>query len=217
MRTLNKDNLIETLPLRTSEITIRQWNRDDMDKLAAWPKYPFPYEAFDFSFKKMNAEEKDAYFNRRNENPNMIITVVDHIEQPIIGYFAPHSINWNDKKIGNFGYRIMPSYCNKGIGTTILRECVQWLFEYGINTICLDVAASNSHAIRCYDKIGFVKTGEIWREDENLSCIDLADTRYDFLRPHVRFDQPVPRLCFWLMELTRNEQGKPNKPDAGDA
>jgi len=147
----------------------------------------------------------------------MVITVVDLTEQPAMGYFAPHSIGWNDRKIGNFGYRIMPSHCDKGIGTSVLREAVQWVFKCGMNTICLDVAASNSRAIRCYENIGFVKTGEIWREDQNLSSIDMADVRYDFLRPHVRFDNSVPHICFWLMELRKEKQEKPNKTDAGDA
>lgn len=176
-----------------------------MDKLASWPKYPFPYEAFDFSFKSMNAKEKDEYFRKRNGNPNMIITVVDYIKQPVIGYFAPHLIDWDNRKVGNFGYRIMPTYCSKGIGTSILREVIQWLFECGIDTICLDVAASNSRAIRCYEKTGFVKRGEIWRNDEGLRNLDLSGERYDFLRSHVRLDKPIPQLCFWLMERRKEE------------
>jgi RimJ/RimL family protein N-acetyltransferase len=206
MKKLNKYNIIETLPLKTEEFTIRQWDRNDLDKLASWPKYPFPYETFNFSFRDMSPEEKNNIFEKRNKSQNMIITVVDHIKQSSIGYFAPHLIDWDNKKIANFGLRIMPNWCDKGIGTLVLREAINWLFKCGIETICLDVAASNARAIKCYEKIGFIRTDEIWRDDEYLININLADVRYDFLRPHVRLNKPIPQLCFWLMEYKKNNK-----------
>jgi ribosomal protein S18 acetylase RimI-like enzyme len=50
----------------------------------------------------------------------------------------------------------------------------------------LDVAASNARAIRCYEKVGFVRTGEIWRDAGNLNDVDISEPRYDFIRSHIR-------------------------------
>ena len=204
---LSKCDMLTLLPRRAGEYAIRQWRRDDMDELAQWPSYPFPYEAFNFSFRGMSSDELDELFRTREEKPNMIVLVVDHVRQPAMGYFAPQQIDWAARRIGNFGFRIHPSWCNKGVGTLVLREFTRWCLDCGQKVICLDVAASNARAIRCYEKVGFVRTGEIWRQAADLRGADLTDPRYDFLRPHVRVNEGSVRLRFWLMELRNEARG----------
>ena len=41
--TLTKNVLLAGLPLSAGEVTVRQWTRQDLDTLAAWSDYPFPY------------------------------------------------------------------------------------------------------------------------------------------------------------------------------
>jgi RimJ/RimL family protein N-acetyltransferase len=79
-----------------------------------------------------------------------------------------------------------------------------WCFNSSLRVLRLDVAASNLRAIRCYEKVGFVKVGETWRQAPDLVDADLAAARYDFLRPHVRTDKPIPELRFWLMEFVEH-------------
>jgi RimJ/RimL family protein N-acetyltransferase len=70
----------------------------------------------------------------------------------------------------------------------------------------LDVAASNARAVRCYEKVGFVRTGELWRDASHLVAADLGAARYDFLRPHLRGKGSQLELRFWVMELVRHER-----------
>ncbi|MCK4235278.1 GNAT family N-acetyltransferase, partial [candidate division WOR-3 bacterium] len=93
------------------------------------------------------------------------------------------------------------SWCNKGIGTLIIRKVSNWCFKLGLKALRLDVAAANTRAIRCYEKAGFVKTEEFWRNDKGLRNIDVNQPQYDFLRPHVRLDRDVPQIRFWWMDL----------------
>jgi RimJ/RimL family protein N-acetyltransferase len=199
--TLTKHMLREALPLREGHLTIRECTREDLDMLAAWPNYAFPYQGFEFSFRAMSPSEKDALLQARQGKPNTIVLVANHTEQPTIGYLALTQIDWIEHIVGNFGLRIHPAWCNKGIGTSVLRMVSRWLFRRGIEAVHVDVAASNTRAIRCYEKVGFLKVGETWRDARDLKGIDISTCRYDFLRPHVRLDDEVPKLRFLLMEL----------------
>jgi RimJ/RimL family protein N-acetyltransferase len=203
MLTVSKEDMLKSLPIIEDKFTIRTWNPKDLDKLAKWQGYPFPYEPFNFSFGEMSPEEKDRYFRSREDNPNRVTLIVDHMRQQAMGYLSLVQIDWVGRKVGNMGFRVVPSWCNQGVGTWAIRKVSDWCLRCGLQILCLDVAASNNRAIRCYEKAGFIKTEEFWREDEGLKDIDIDQPQYEFLRPHVRLDQKIPQLCFWWMELKR--------------
>ncbi len=198
--------MLKSLPLCEDEILIRPWIRKDLDELAKWPEYPFPYEPFNSSLKEMSCEEKDQHFCSREDNPNRITLVVDHTTQKAIGYLALVQIDWVDRKVGNMGFRIHPLWCNKGIGTLVINTVSDWCFKSGLKALRFDVTAANTRAIQCYEKAGFVKTEEFWRNDQGLRNIDIDQTRYDFLRPHARLNGDVPQIRFWWMELVNGRE-----------
>ena len=196
-----KEEMLRALPVVQGDLTIRNWTRQDVDLLASWPAYPFPYEGFEFSFARMDSIERDEFFQARQEKRARIVLVIDHTRQPAIGYIALRSIDWQTGTIGNFGFRVHPASCGRGVGTSVLRCVTQWSFERGIKLWRLDVAASNTRAVRCYEKVGFVPRGKIWREASNLCDVDLDEPRYDFIRPHVRRQGGKIELAFLVMEL----------------
>jgi RimJ/RimL family protein N-acetyltransferase len=200
MSGLSQQDLVRMLPMERKELIIRTWSRRDIDILASWPGYPFPYEVFNNNLGLLSPQERDEYFQVREDNPDRITLVVDHKSQPVIGYCGLVEIDWKHKMIGNMGYRIHPAWCGKGIGTRVMQCITEWCFGCGIQNIKFDVAASNLRAVRCYKKAGYIKTGEFWRDDEGLKNIDITKTKYDFLRPHVSFTKDIPRLRFWWME-----------------
>lgn len=201
MSSLTKEKCLKELPIREGPFVIRAWNRDDLDILAAWPKYPFPYEGFEFSFVSMNSADRDQLFDKRSKKSDAIPLVVDHDDIPTIGYLSLTKISWAEGMIGNFGYRIHPAWVNRGIGTSVLRMAILWVFDCGFSSIRVDVAGSNRRAIRCYEKAGFSTVGEIWRKAQDLKDVDLNETRYDFLRPHLRLEGDAPELRFFVMEI----------------
>ena len=197
--------MLQSLPIYRKDILIRAWNRADLDEIAKWPGYSFPYQPFNSSLSNMNTQEKDQYFRKRKNNPDRITLIIDHKNQRAVGYLALVDIDWGKQEIGNMRFRIHPSWCDKGIGSLVIKRVSDWCIEAGIRTLRLDVAASNTRAIRCYEKAGYVKTTDFWRDDEGLKSIDINESKYDFLRPHVRFDKNIPQLRFWWMELRNSE------------
>ena len=192
--------LLDDLPLHAAGLTLRCWTREDLEQLAAWPPYPFPYEAFRFSFADRTAVERDDVFAERERDPARI-TLTAIQDGACVGYLALLKIDWCARVVGNLGIRVHPEHCGQGIGSAMLRAVVDWGFRCGLATFRLDVAASNRRAIRCYEKTGFRHVGEIWRPASDLKDVDLSTSMYDFLRPHVRFaDLRNPELKFLIME-----------------
>jgi RimJ/RimL family protein N-acetyltransferase len=202
MSSLTKIKCLRELPIREGSFIIRAWKRDDLDFLAAWPKYPFPYEGYEFSFASMDSVDRDQLFDERSQKPDAIPLVVDHDDIPTIGYLSLTKINWAENVIGNFGFRIHPAWVNRGIGTSVLQIVILWTFDCGFSSIGVDVAASNQRAVRCYQKVGFSIVGEIWRKAQDLKGADLSETRYNFLRPHLRLEGDALELRFFVMKIT---------------
>ena len=114
---MTKETLKGRLPITAGTITIRFLSREDLNMLAAWPKYPFPFEGFEFGFRGMNEAQLDMVFQERIERLDYVPLVVDDAQHQSIGYIALAKIKWTEFKIGDFGFRIHPGWVNKGIGT----------------------------------------------------------------------------------------------------
>jgi RimJ/RimL family protein N-acetyltransferase len=198
----SKEGLLESLPLVTEGLTIRRWTRDDVDRFAQWPGYGFPYESFDFSFRAMDPTERDQFYRDREARPDAIVLSVDSSAGRCAANLALHRLDWTNRQVRNFGFRVHPHWCGRGVGTRILLAVTSWLFRAGMSSVTVAIAASNVRAVRCYERSGFVRTGTLWRDAVDLADKDLSTPMYAFLRPHVRMVKGLPQLCFWLMELT---------------
>ncbi len=185
---------------------IRPWQRADIDRLARWPGYPFPYESLNYRFGVMSTAEKDNHYRVREDNRNRITLILDYAGQQAIGYAALVEIDWQIPSVGNMAVRIASDWCNKGVGTKLLRNIAHWCFAQGILSLRLNVAASNPRAVRCYEKAGYHITGEFWQNDEGLNAFALDQPGFDFLRPHVRMNGSVPQLRFYWMESNANNE-----------
>jgi RimJ/RimL family protein N-acetyltransferase len=148
----------------------------------------------------MDAAERDALFRARHEREDAIVLVVDRRcgTRTAIGYLGLRCVDWETGTVGKVGMRVHPDWCGQGVGTSILRSVTRWSFEHGFARWRLDVAASNARAVRCYEKAGFVRTGERWR---GAGRVDLGEPRYGFLGPHLRGPENALELRFWVMEL----------------
>jgi RimJ/RimL family protein N-acetyltransferase len=199
----SKQSLLAALPRTDADLRLRALTREDLDTLADWPSFPPGYEAFNHRFAGMTSSQRDDLFDARRTNPARITLVADHNDQSCIAYLGLIDIDWSRRLIGNMGYRIHPYWCDRGIGTHVMSMTAAWCLEGGIEMLRLDVAGANPRAIRCYEKAGFARVGEFWREDPNLKDVDLSQPQYDSLRPHVRRDGAMPYVRFYWMQLAR--------------
>lgn len=198
---LLKKSMLKSLPVRKGELTIRPWTREDTYERANWPSYPPPYVDFNFALMGASKEQLDRHFIVRHNDPNRLALAIDYGTQPVIGYLALHDIDWSAQRVGNLGLRIHPEWCDKGIGTSVIRMVARWCSECGMRALRLDVGPANPRALRCYQKAGFVKVGEFWRDEPKLKDVDIQQKRYDLVRPHSRVKNGTPQVRFWWVEL----------------
>ncbi|MDP4159561.1 MAG: GNAT family protein [Bacillota bacterium] len=66
---------------------------------------------------------------------------------------------------GEFGVSLLKNYWDQGIGTTMVRELIQWAKDSSvIRKLNLRVRSDNDRAIFVYEKLGFIQEGLITRE-----------------------------------------------------
>ncbi|KAI9129645.1 N-acetyltransferase [Acaryochloris sp. CCMEE 5410] len=56
---------------------------------------------------------------------------------------------------------VTPNYRSKGVGQLLVRTVFKWIEAHHVITLILTVTSSNDRAIRFYERLGFVKTGNI--------------------------------------------------------
>jgi len=102
-----------------------------------------------------NIADIKNWINFHNSNSNNDIFVIEHINAKlVIGHAGLYNIQ---NGMADFGILIgLPTYWNRGIGTTITKQIIAIGFiQHNLNTINLKVLASHSAAIAVYKKIGF--------------------------------------------------------------
>ena len=100
---LCKKDLLDTLPHPKDNLPVREWNREDVNLLSAWPLYSFSYRGLEFSFSGMSVKEKNTLFQVRQKQPDLVVLVADREEATAIGYLALAHIHWSRRIVGNFG------------------------------------------------------------------------------------------------------------------
>ena len=198
--------MLGSLPISDGELTIRRLVRSDIDHYAQWPRYPHPYEpyneTFTLRFAGMTTEERDERFRTWCEDEARIALAADRGPERAVCNLMLRQIDWDRRTIDNMGFLVKPTLVERGLGTRIMRTAADWCFGHGIVSLRLDVVAANTRAVRCYEKAGFVRTDEFWKDEERLRGVDTSLPEYDLLRPHLRIEKRVPQIRFWWMELT---------------
>ena len=140
--------------------------KEDLIKIVQWnagktADYLLQWAGPVFSYPLTLGQVENYYLNEaKRENPNVLIYKIILTEtEEIIGTIEVRDID-EEKKIGRVGRFLIGSedIRGKGIGTKALKEAVRIGFEdLKFNKITLGVFDFNESAIRCYEKVGFVK------------------------------------------------------------
>lgn len=130
-----------------------------MHELAAEPGIPLPLRPGMF---QITPEEERAWIRQHNEQDNALLLAVE-ANGEIVGVlhcagsgdlFTRHNVT--------FGVSLRQDYRGRGIGTQLIRRCLDWARSKGyIRRVQLEVFAANEEAIQLYERLGFETEG--WR------------------------------------------------------
>lgn len=153
--------------MESIEISFRSLTEDHIPLLRKWLKEPHVKE---FWQETENEEELREKFLVKLPERGVRPYVVYFDDQPI-GYIQDYEAClvgggwWPDEKPGVFGVDQFigdPNFINKGFGTMLISQFVGQLFEnQAVREIITDPDPRNTRAIRVYEKVGFVRVGEI--------------------------------------------------------
>ena len=104
-------------------------------------------------------KEGEKYFTNLLNNPKACCLIAEVGKKPI-GYIAaaPKLFSYRKSRyieIENMG--VIPSFHHKGIGTTLIRECLNWAKKRGFQKIYVNSYFANHRAINFYKKNGFLE------------------------------------------------------------
>ena len=123
------------------------------------------------------AEETEFFIIEPDEFPDSVEKergwVIDHLDHPaqialmaeasgqVIGSLSFESGPYRRiSHRGTLGIAVVHQWRGQGVGTALLRTLIDWAMANPlIEKVCLDVFATNTNAIRLYNKLGFVEEG----------------------------------------------------------
>lgn len=88
--------------------------------------------------------------------PTLEMLVMEHREEGIVGYAVVWCI-LDQGELANLA--ILPRMRSRGLGTRLLARAIEIARERGVETMFLEVRASNAHALELYRRFGFAQVG----------------------------------------------------------
>lgn len=145
------------------DIRLRKVERDDTTLFVKWFNDPEVREGLMVHLPiSLMEEEKwlDEILQRPNEERPLVIEVLKNQDWITIGNCSFFNIDCRNRS-AELGIVIgEKQFWNQGYGSKAITLCVELgFYSYNLNRIFLRVYETNPRAIRCYEKVGFVREG----------------------------------------------------------
>jgi ribosomal-protein-alanine N-acetyltransferase len=99
-------------------------------------------------------------------------TVVDGEMVGHAGYHGPPGVNSTQNPDAvEFGYTTVPEFRGRGYATEATRMLMELTEERGIHHFVVSVSPDNDASLAIIRKLGFVRTGEHWDEEDGLEHV----------------------------------------------
>ena len=144
-------------------IRFRAPERSDIPTFLVWFNDPEVTDGLT-TFPFLSTEAEEAWFDNMMKEPidqrPLVIEALEGEDWRPIGTCGLFGINWR-YRCAELGISIGDKrFWNRGYGTQTMRQLVEHGFSrLNLNRIYLRVHADNPRAIRCYEKVGFIREG----------------------------------------------------------
>jgi ribosomal-protein-alanine N-acetyltransferase len=94
-----------------------------------------------------------------------------------VGFHGEPGVNAKNREDAlEIGYGILPEYRGRGYATEAVRALIEWARGEGFHHFIASVAPDNSPSLAIVQKLGFVRTGERWDEEDGIEDVfELGD------------------------------------------
>ena len=178
-------------------IKLEYFTKDDFDLLIGWINDETVLQNWTgsmFSF-PLTHEKLEWYIQDANDSGNssvFIYKAVDTESGKTIGHISLGSISQKNRS-GRISRVLVGDTCARGKGycAAMTQEIMRIGFEeLGLHRIALGVYTSNTSAIRCYERCGFVKEGisrdVLWYKNEYWSLLEMSILEHEWQQIYQR-------------------------------
>ena len=154
------------MPLRGELVTLRPVERDDIEVLhgfdstyETWPEInylPYAPKSLEEVLKAFDGDEESGY---RGSDAFVPFAVV--ADEELVGSACLWGIDLHNRR-AHLGIGLGADFRGRGLGTDATRVVLHYGFvDRGLHRIQLEVLASNTAAVRAYEKAGFHEDGRM--------------------------------------------------------
>jgi RimJ/RimL family protein N-acetyltransferase len=145
-------------------LELRPFTHEDFPRLIGWmdsPRALVQWGAWTFTF-PLDAQQLTAYLHEtQGAHPARVVWKAVLVERhAVVGHIELNHIDRAQRTASICRVLIAPDARGQGLCTEMVRRATALGFGvYGLRRIDLQVYAFNTHAIACYERVGFVKEG----------------------------------------------------------
>lgn len=194
---------------------IKDFQRTDVDRWIAWPRHRDPlFEAYNPPI--LTTRQRDSYYSQRRAAADQRqYAVEDHVGD-FVGRISLRDIDWH-ARTAVLGISFHPGRLGHGLGTDGLQAFLEYYFgTMDMRVMFLDVAAHNSRAQRCYEKLGFRYLGQRWGDAQPDYAGIFRYPELEDLRPYFRREAGLLRPLLYDMVLRRDAYDDARRAEADD-
>jgi RimJ/RimL family protein N-acetyltransferase len=143
--------------------TIRKPNENDAANIIAYSKILFASTDQVLTTPEeytITVENEKIWINNLNTNTNSHLLIAE-LDDQIVGllFFMPNT-KIKNAHTGEFGVSVHPNFQGIGIGRVLIETLLDWAKRnVNIEKVYLNVFATNKHAIKLYEDLGFIEEG----------------------------------------------------------
>lgn len=193
--------------IRTPRLVVRPMQREDLDAMAAWPRYPDPLDMI-FNWPHMLRENgtADLFFLTRAADHRRREWTILTLGGDVLGHVGIRDIQPHPHS-ARLGIGLGLPYTGQGYGEEALRGFLDAFFgPLHFSRLYLDVSLHNTRALRLYRRLGFRELSTFWHElgpAEEHAFLD--DPRYDSIRDYLRWSAATVYMRYAAMALHAKE------------
>ena len=189
--------------LETERLILRDMVRSDLDQMQRWRPHADPLSTT-WNTRWHSSADMDSWLSRYMRDDSRSVYAIALHDAQIIGRLSLRHIYSGQHAV--LGIALGTDWMGQGYGTEAIRAFMPYYFyTMGFRVLLLDVAALNVRAVRCYQKVGFVTTGEHFRPVTSTEArAFMRSPQYQELSHLTRQWRGQHQMLFYDMELGRD-------------
>jgi RimJ/RimL family protein N-acetyltransferase len=190
--------------VESERLILRDMLLPDLEQMQQWRPFSNPLSPT-WNIHWRNIQDMEGWLGRLKHDASRRIYAITLKDGTVIGRLSLRHIYTGQHAV--LGIALGADWVGSGYGTEALQAFMPYFFDVlHFDSMWLDVAAPNLRAVKCYEKVGFVRTREQFRSVTSGEARAFRSMpEYAELSSMLTQQNGRCQMLFYDMELTRDE------------